>query len=70
MTPQELKASILQKAIQGKLVEQRKSEGTAQKLYDQIQRLRQSEPSSEYKSSSRATRSNSKPILLCEGMKL
>ena len=37
MTPQELKNSILQLAIQGKLVEQRPEEGTAQELYAQIQ---------------------------------
>lgn len=37
MTPQELKYSILQLAIQGKLVEQRPEEGTAEELYKQIQ---------------------------------
>lgn len=37
MTPQELKSSILQLAIQGKLVEQRPEEGTGEKLYQQIQ---------------------------------
>ena len=37
MTPQELKNSILQLAIQGKLVEQRPEEGTAQELYQQLQ---------------------------------
>ena len=37
MTPQELKNSILQLAIQGKLVEQRPEERTAQELYEQIQ---------------------------------
>lgn len=37
MTPQELKNSILQLAIQGKLVEQRPEEGTAQELYEEIQ---------------------------------
>ena len=36
MTPQELKNSILQLAIQGKLVEQRPEEGTAEKLCQQI----------------------------------
>ena len=36
MTPQELKNSILQLAIQGKLVEQRPEEGTAEELYDSI----------------------------------
>ena len=37
MTPQELKYSILQRAIQGKLVEQRPEEGTGEELYRQIQ---------------------------------
>ncbi|WP_022755208.1 restriction endonuclease subunit S [Butyrivibrio fibrisolvens] len=37
MTPEQLKASILQYAIQGKLVEQRSEEGTAEDLYQQIQ---------------------------------
>ena len=37
MTPQELKSSILQLAIQGKLVEQRPEEGTGEELYQQIQ---------------------------------
>ncbi len=37
MTPQELKASILQLAIQGKLVEQRAEEGAGEDLYPQIQ---------------------------------
>lgn len=37
MTPEQLKASILQYAIQGKLVEQRAEEGTADALYRQIQ---------------------------------
>ena len=37
MTPQELKSSILQLAIQGKLVEQRLEEGTGEELYQQIQ---------------------------------
>lgn len=38
MTPQELKNSILQFAIQGKLVEQREEEGTGEELYQQIQK--------------------------------
>ena len=42
MTPQELKNSILQLAIQGKLVEQRPEEGTAEELYKQIQAEKQS----------------------------
>ena len=37
MTPQELKNSILQLAIQGKLVEQRPEEGTGEELFEQIQ---------------------------------
>lgn len=38
MTPQELKNSILQLAIQGKLVEQRPEEGTGEDLYQKIQK--------------------------------
>ncbi len=41
MTPQELKNSILQLAIQGKLVEQRPEEGTGEELFQQIQVERQ-----------------------------
>ena len=41
MTPEQLKASILQLAIQGKLVEQRPEEGTAEELYQQIQAEKQ-----------------------------
>ena len=37
MTPQELKNSVLQRAIQGKLVEQRPEEGTGEELYQTIQ---------------------------------
>ena len=37
MTPQELKNSILQLAIQGRLVEQRPEEGTGEELYQKIQ---------------------------------
>lgn len=39
MTPEQLKASILQYAIQGKLVEQRPEEGTAEELYQKIQKV-------------------------------
>lgn len=39
--PEELKKSILQYAIQGKLVKQRKEEGTAEVLYQQIQAEKQ-----------------------------
>ena len=41
MTPEQLKASILQYAIQGKLVEQRAEEGTVEELYRQIQTEKQ-----------------------------
>lgn len=41
MTPQELKNSILQLAIQGKLVEQRSEEGAAEELFAQIQAEKQ-----------------------------
>ena len=41
MTPEQLKASILQLAIQGKLVEQRPEDGTAEDLYQQIQEEKQ-----------------------------
>lgn len=41
MTPQELKNSILQLAIQGKLVPQLAEEGTAEELYSQIQAEKQ-----------------------------
>ena len=41
MTPQELKNSILQLAIQGRLVEQRPEEGTAEELYKRIQAEKQ-----------------------------
>ena len=41
MIPQELKNSILQLAIQGKLVEQRPEEGTAEELYREIQAEKQ-----------------------------
>ena len=41
MTPQELKSSILQLSIQGKLVEQRPEEGTGEELYQQIQAEKQ-----------------------------
>lgn len=41
MTPQELKNSILQLAVQGKLVEQRPEEGSGEELYQQIQTEKQ-----------------------------
>ena len=41
MTPEQLKASILKYAIQGKLVEQRPEEGTGEELYRQIVKNRE-----------------------------
>lgn len=41
MTPEQLKASILQYAIQGKLVEQRPEEGTSEELFAKIQEEKQ-----------------------------
>lgn len=41
MTPEQLKSSILQYAIQGKLVEQRAEEGTGEELYKKIQAEKQ-----------------------------
>lgn len=41
MTPQQLKNAILQLAIQGKLVEQRKEEGTGEELFKEIQEEKQ-----------------------------
>ncbi|WP_044914172.1 restriction endonuclease subunit S [Butyrivibrio sp. WCE2006] len=41
MTPEQLKTSILQYAIQGKLVEQRPEEGTAEELYQQMKQEKQ-----------------------------
>jgi type I restriction enzyme S subunit len=41
MTPQQLKNSIVQLAVQGKLVEQRPEEGTGEELYRQIQEEKQ-----------------------------
>jgi type I restriction enzyme S subunit len=41
VTPQQLKNSILQMAMQGKLVEQRPEEGTGEELYRQIQKEKQ-----------------------------
>ena len=38
MTPEQLKSSILQYAIQGKLVEQRLEDGNAKELYEEIQK--------------------------------
>ena len=41
MTPEQLKASILQYAIQGKLVEQRAEEGPGEELFQEIERKRE-----------------------------
>ncbi|MCI6767096.1 hypothetical protein [Porcincola intestinalis] len=37
MTPEQLRASVLQFAMEGKLVEQRPEEGTGEELYQEIQ---------------------------------
>ena len=42
MTPQELKNSILQLAVQGKLVEQRLDEGTGEELFRKIKTVARS----------------------------
>ena len=41
MTPQELRTSVFQFAVQGKLVEQRSEEGTGEELFQQIQAEKQ-----------------------------
>ena len=41
MTPQELRSSVFQFAVQGKLVEQRPEEGTGAELFQQIQAEKQ-----------------------------
>ena len=41
MLAEQLKKSILQAAIQGKLTDQRKEDGNAQDLYNQIQEEKQ-----------------------------
>lgn len=41
MTPEQLKNSILQLAIQGKLVKHRKEEGTGEELFKEIQEEKQ-----------------------------
>ena len=54
MTPQELKASILQLAIQGKLVEQRPEEGTGGELLERIFAAKNAKDAKGAKKSSRA----------------
>ena len=54
MTPQELKASILQLAIQGKLVEQRPEEGTGEELLEKILATKNAKDAKGAKKSSRA----------------
>jgi len=41
MTAEQLKGSILQLAMQGKLVEQRAEEGTGEELYKEIQQKKE-----------------------------
>ena len=49
MTPEQLKASILQYAIQGKLVERRPEEGTGEELYQKMQTDKQTSVYKGYK---------------------
>ena len=59
MTPQELKASILQLAIQGKLVEQRPEEGTGAELLAKILAASTSAKASVDKKNTKGTKKNS-----------
>ena len=59
MTPQELKASILQLAIQGKLVEQRPEEGTGAELLEKILATSASAKASADKKNTKGTKKNS-----------
>ena len=54
MTPQELKASILQLAIQGKLVEQRPEEGSGGELLERIFAAKNAKDTKDTKKNSRA----------------
>ena len=60
MTPQELKASILQLAIQGKLVEQRPEEGTGGELLERIFATSASAKASADKKNTKDTKKNSR----------
>ena len=57
MTPQELKNSILQLAIQGKLVEQRAEEGTGRELLEKILAAKNAKDAEKGKGRGRLTRS-------------
>ena len=57
MTPQELKNSILQLAIQGKLVEQRAEEGTGRELLEKILAAKNAKDAEKGKGKGRLTRS-------------
>ena len=57
MTPQELKNSILQLAIQGKLVEQRAEEGTGRELLEKILAAKNADGAEKGKGRGRLTRS-------------
>ena len=61
MTPEQLKASILQYAIQGKLVEQRSEEGTGEDLYRQIRTDCQQEEAQPKRRSKKTT-----PVIIAE----
>ena len=56
MTPQELKNSILQLAIQGKLVEQRAEEGTGRELLEKILAAKNAKDAEKWKGKGRLTR--------------
>ena len=58
MTPQELKASILQLAIQGKLVEQRPEEGTGAELLEKILAASASAKASADKKNAKSAKNN------------
>ena len=57
MTPQEVKTSILQLAIQGKLVEQRAEEGTGRELLEKILAAKNAKDAEKGKGKGRLTRS-------------
>ena len=61
MTPQELKNSILQLAIQGKLVEQRPEEGTAAELVEKILAAKNAKSAKKNLTRSRGARGENKP---------
>ena len=65
MTPQELKNSILQLAIQGKLVEQRAEEGTGRELLENILAAKNAEGAEKGKGKSHAKSAKSAKVRTC-----